>query len=422
MSWQLETSMELNLYSWVILLFMLGFKILDTWGEALNVKRLDGTIPGDFQDTVDAEDYSKLVNYTHANTRLDWVSRWLGLMLVLLFWFLGGFGVVYEWVAGFGWHEVWAGCLFFAVLYLLQMMVDLPFDWFHTFKVEEKFGFNRTDTKTFVLDRIKGLGLALVLGVPLLAMVLWFFSSAGELGWLWGWMAFSAVSFALAYVAPTWLLPLFNKFEPMEQGSLRQSIEDLAQEQEFPLTDISVMDGSKRSTKSNAFFTGFGKRKRIALFDNLMERHEDSEILGVLAHEIGHYRLGHIKKMMVISVLQTGVMFFLAGWFMQSEGLHAAFGISEVHVYTGLVFFSLLFTPLSRLLSLGVLALSRKHEFEADAFAAKATGETEPMVDALKKLTKDNLGMLSPHPLYVWLNDSHPPMVERIEALKNIAR
>jgi len=410
--------MEQNLYFWVILLFMLGFKVLDTWVEALNVRRLNGEIPEEFKDTVDTDDYSKLVAYTHANTRLDWISRWLGLALVLLFWLLGGFGVVYDWVNTFGWPEVWTGCLFFALLYLLQMIVDLPFDWVHTFKVEEKFGFNRTDLKTFMMDRVKGLGLAFILGVPLMAMVLWFFGSTGELGWLWGWVAFSVVSFALAYVAPTWLLPLFNKFEPMEQGELRTAIEDLAKEQKFPLDDISVMDGSKRSTKSNAFFTGFGKRKRIALFDNLMERHDDPEILGVLAHEIGHYRLGHIKKMMVISVLQTGVMFFLAGWFIRSEGLHAAFGISEVHVYTGLVFFSMLFTPLSRLLSLGVLALSRKHEFEADAFAATATGEIEPMAMALKKLTKDNLGILSPHPFYVWLNDSHPPMVERIAALR----
>lgn len=410
--------MEWNEFFWVILLFMVGFKVLDTWVEALNVQRLNGEVPEVFSDTVDSEDYAKLVDYTHANTRLDWVARAVGLVTVLLFWFLGGFAYVHEWVTGFGWHEVWAGCLFFAVLYLLQMVMDLPFDWFHTFKVEEKFGFNRTDTRTFVLDRIKGLGLAVVLGVPLLAMILWFFGSAGDWGWLWGWLAFSGISLVLAYVAPTWLLPLFNKFKPMEPGALRAAIEDLAQEQEFPLDDISIMDGSKRSTKSNAFFTGFGKRKRIALFDNLMERHEDSEILGVLAHEIGHYRLGHIKKMMVISVLQTGVMFFLAGWFMRSEGLHAAFGIQDVHVYTGLVFFSLLFSPVSRLLSLGVLALSRAHEFEADAFAAQATGATGPMVDALKKLTRDNLGMLSPHPLYVWLNDSHPPMAERIEALR----
>jgi len=413
--------MELNIYFWTILLFMVGFKLVDTWVESLNLSRLNDKVPDVFGDTVDGEDYAKLVAYTHANTRLDWMARGVGLFAILGFWLLGGFVCVYEWVSSLGWPEVWAGCLFFGVLYLLQMLVGLPFDWIHTFKVEEKFGFNRTDVKTFVLDRLKGLGLALLLGVPLLAMVLWFLGSTGAWGWLWGWMAFSVVSFVLAYIAPTWLLPLFNKFEPMEQGDLRTAIEDLAQSQQFPLNDISVMDGSKRSTKSNAFFTGFGKRKRIALFDNLMERHEDSEILGVLAHEIGHYRLGHIKKMMVISVLQTGVMFFLAGWFMQSEGLHAAFGIAEVHVYTGLVFFSMLFSPLSRLLSLGVLALSRMHEFEADAFAAQATGETEPMVDALKKLTKDNLGLLSPHPLYVWLNHSHPPMVERIEALKNIS-
>ncbi len=412
--------MEANGYFWVILLFMVGFKVLDTWVEVLNVKRLKGGVPEVFDDTVDAKDYEKLVAYTHANNQLDWVSRWVGLIALLLFWFMGGFANAHEWVASLGWPEVWTGCLYFAVLYLLQMILGLPFDLIHTFQIEEKFGFNRTDVKTFVVDRLKGLGLALVLGVPLMAMVLWFFGSAGTLGWLWGWLAFSAVSFALAYIAPTWLLPLFNKFEPMEQGELRTAIEDLAKSQEFPLDDISVMDGSKRSTKSNAFFTGFGKRKRIALFDNLMEQHSDQEILGVLAHEIGHYRCGHIKKMMVISVIQTGVMFFLAGWFMRSAGLHEAFGISEVHVYTGLVFFSLLFSPLSRLLSLGVLALSRKHEFEADAFAAKATGESQPMIMALKKLTKDNLVILSPHPFYVLLNDSHPPMVERIEALSQV--
>lgn len=412
--------MEANTYFWIILVFMLGFKALDTYAEWLNLKRLDHGIPEVFQDTIDTADYAKLVDYTHANTRFGWISRLIELIALLVFWFFGGFAFVYHLVSQLGWPEVWAGCLFFAVLYLLHLIIDLPFDWVQTFKIEEKFGFNRTDTKTFFTDRIKGLALALVLGVPLIAMVLWFFGTAGTMGWLWGWIAFSAVSFALAYVAPTWLLPLFNKFEPMQQGKLRTAIEELAKAQKFPLDDISVMDGSKRSTKSNAFFTGFGKRKRIALFDNLMERHEDNEILGVLAHEIGHYRLGHIKKMMLISVIQTGVMFFLAGWFMQSEGLHAAFGINEVHVYTGLVFFSLLFTPLSRLLSLGVLKLSRRHEFEADAFAAEATGDSQSMETALKKLTKDNLVILSPHPFYVWLNDSHPPMTERIEALRRL--
>lgn len=411
---------EANIYFWIIFGFLLGFKILDTWVEKLNLGNLKGEVPEVFRDRIDGDTYKNLVEYTRVNTRFDWVSRWVRFVILLAFWLAGGFVWLQGAVDGIGWPEIWTGCCFFAVLFLLQSSIDFPFDWVETFRIEERFGFNRTDVKTFVLDRIKAIGLAAVLGIPILAMVLWFFSSAGEWGWLWAWLAFSAVSFALSYVAPHWLLPLFHKFEPLKEGALRKSIEDLADRESFPLTDISVMDGSRRSTKSNAFFTGFGKRKRIALFDTLMEQHDDKEVLAVLAHEIGHYRCGHIKKMMILSFLQTGVLFFLAGWFIQSEGLHAAFGLESVHIYTGLVFFSLLFNPLSRGLSLGLLHLSRVHEFEADAFARRAVGEGESLALALKKLTRDNLVVLRPHPLYVLLNDSHPPMIERLEALSRV--
>ncbi|MCB1087853.1 MAG: M48 family metallopeptidase, partial [Verrucomicrobiae bacterium] len=227
--------------------------------------------------------------------------------------------------------------------------------------------------------------------------------------------------FFLSYIGPAWIMPLFNRFTPLEEGELRSAIAELANRCRFGLRDVLVMDGSKRSTKSNAFFTGFGKNKRIALFDTLIARHTTAELVAVLAHEIGHYQRRHIFKGMALGIASTGVLFFLLGLVMENRGLFAAFGVAETSVYLSLVFFGFLVQPLNHLLSVLGNIWSRRWEYEADAYAAEATGDSESMVTALKKLSKDNLSNLTPHPFHVFLNYSHPPVLKRIEALRGEA-
>ncbi|MEX2363156.1 MAG: M48 family metallopeptidase, partial [Balneolaceae bacterium] len=226
----------------------------------------------------------------------------------------------------------------------------------------------------------------------------------------------------MQYVAPTWIMPLFNKFTPLEEGELRKAIENYTEKVNFSIQGLYVIDGSRRSSKSNAFFTGFGKNKRVALYDTLIENHTNQELVAVLAHEIGHYKKKHIIKGMVTSILQTGVMFFLLSVFLSAEGLFEAFYMEQMSVYAGLIFFGMLYAPIEMILSIFMQMLSRKHEFEADSFAAETTGQPEDMVSTLKKLSKDNLSNLTPHWFYVFLNYSHPPVLERIREIRNPAK
>lgn len=296
----------------------------------------------------------------------------------------------------------------------------MPFSIYSTFVIEERFGFNKTTVKTFVMDIAKGLLLSILLGAPLLALVIAFFEFGGTWAWLYAWLGVTAFSLIMQYIAPTWIMPIFNKFEPLEEGELRTAIETYAESVDFPLQDVFVMDGSKRSSKSNAFFTGFGKNKRIALFDTLIENHTTDELVAVLAHEIGHYKKNHITKNMAISIVSTGVMFALLSVFLQVPALFDAFYMDQMSVYAGLLFFGLLYSPIETILGIVMQVLSRKHEYEADEFAARTIEKSEEMVNVLKKLSKDNLSNLTPHPFYVFLNYSHPPVLQRIRAIRSI--
>ena len=304
-------------------------------------------------------------------------------------------------------------------------MVSLPFDLYHTFVLEERFGFNKTTPATYFADQVKSHLLTAILGGGSVALILWIFLAIPN-AWVWAWLSFTAISLALTYLAPSFLLPIFNKFTPLEDGELNRAIKAMAKKCEFPLTEISVMDGSKRSSKSNAFFTGFGKRKKIALFDTLIESQTTDELVGVLAHEIGHFQKKHIVQRMVISVVQTAVIFFLLGLATDPASafggqLYAAFGISpdsKAATAAGLVLFMIVFKPVSRVLAVAMNILSRKHEFEADEYAALNQGTPDHLISALKKLSANNLSNLTPHPLEVFLDHSHPPVLVRIQALQ----
>ncbi len=397
---------------------------LDFISSMLNLKALDPKLPEEFKGVYDEEKYAKSQEYTRVSERYGVITSIYSLTLLLVFWFAGGFGWLDQTLRGMGWSETVTGLSFIGALFLGSTLMNLPFQIYDTFVIEEKFGFNKTTPKTFAVDQIKGLVLAMVLGAPLLALVLWIFVSVAN-AWLWAWLAFTAFQLLMMYLAPTFILPLFNKFEPMEDGELKSRIQEMAKKCEFPLTEIHVMDGSKRSTKSNAFFTGFGKRKKIALFDTLIENHGTDELLGVLAHEIGHFKKKHIIQRMGFSILQTAVVFFLLGLVTDQNSpfareLFDAFGVSQISTYAGLVFFMLLFSPVSRVLGVLGNLNSRKHEFEADAYAAEAQGTPEHLIKGLKKLAADNLSNLTPHPFPVFLDYSHPPMLVRIKALRKV--
>ncbi|MCG8687563.1 MAG: M48 family metallopeptidase, partial [Desulfobacterales bacterium] len=300
-------------------------------------------------------------------------------------------------------------------------LISLPFDLYATFVIEERFGFNKTRPLMFIMDRIKSLILFLALGTPLLALILWFFETSGPLAWLFCWGAATLFILAVQYVVPTWIMPLFNRFTPLEDGPLKAAIMRYARSIDFSLTQIFIMDGSRRSTKANAFFTGFGKNRRIVLFDTLVRQHEVDELVSVLAHEMGHFKRKHILKRMGLGILQTGCIFYLVSLCISQEVLFRVFFVEQMSVYAGLVFFGILFAPADMLISILMQISSRKDEYEADRFAAETLPGGGPLIRALKKLSAHNLSNLTPHPFYVFLNYSHPPVLERIRALADTA-
>ncbi len=408
----------MNKYAIIILIALVGDYLLGLFADRLNLKNQTAMPPAEFSDLVDEKSYRKNRDYLRANTVLGQSSSAVSLMVTLGFWFAGGFNLVDQWCRSLSDNLLLSGLLFIALLLLGNTLLALPFSLYSTFVIEERFGFNRTDWKTFVMDRIKVIFLVLVLGTPLLAGIIWFFQSAGELAWFYAWLVTAIFTLSIQLIAPTWIMPLFNKFTPLPEGDLKDTLLSYGRQVDFPLDKVYVVDGSKRSGKGNAFFTGFGQRRRVALYDTLIKQHSVAELLAVLAHEIGHYKKRHILTMTTIAILHQAIIFFLLGWFIKQPALYQAFFMEHASIAAGLIFASLLFTPVEMILNPLFQALSRHHEFQADAFAARTTGKPETMIQALKKLGHDNLANLTPHPLYVFLHYSHPPLLARINALR----
>ena len=411
-----------NFMSVIILLGIFALWNLELVATLLNLKAFPEAVPQPLSDLMDAEKLGKARSYLQVNARFGILQSTVSLVVLLIFWAVGGFGWLDQYTRSISLSPVLAGLLFLTLLILGQSLISLPFSVYDTFVIEQKFGFNRSSVGTFIMDRLKGALLAAVIGLPLAAAVLWIFGNVAY-AWLWAWAVVTAFQLILTYLAPSLIMPLFNKFTPMPEGDLKNGIEALGESCGFPLTGVFVMDGSKRSSKANAFFTGLGKRKKIALFDTLVEKSSQPEILGVLAHEIGHFRCGHIKQRLVVGILQTAVIFFLLGLATDPDGKFArvlfdAFGVQQISPQVGLVLFSILLEPVSKMLGVLANAWSRRHEFEADAYAAAATGDGTALGEALKKMTADHLSHPSPAPLRVWLDYSHPPLLQRLEALQ----
>ena len=406
----------MNPYAVVILTALLAEYALNLVSDSLNLRHLQPELPEEFRDTFDEEEYERAQEYTRTRTRFGWVSSTFGLAVLLVFWFAGGFEWLDTIVRGWGFGAIVTGLCYIGLLVLGRGALSLPFSLYSTFGIEERFGFNETTPKTFALDLLKSIGLGIAIGGPLLAAILWFFQSTGPYGWVYAWIVVTAVMLLLQFFAPRYLMPIFNDFEPLEDGELRESILAYADRVDFPVNEVYVMDGSRRSNKANAFFTGFGANRRIVLFDTLVEQLSENELLAVVAHEMGHYKLHHIPQRIAISVIQTGVLFLLLSVFLQVDGLFQAFYVDQPAVYTGLLFFGLLYSPVDLLLSIPLNAWSRRHEFQADRFAVDTTNQAGALVGGLKRLAETNLSNLTPHPLTVTLNYSHPPLLQRIDA------
>jgi STE24 endopeptidase len=404
---------------WFVFLLgsVVGLFVLETVSVLLNLKQLGQALPEELRDVFSEEDFAQSQAYSRESARHDLISSGVRLAVFLGFWLAGGFGWVQQLVSGWSPFPILQGLAGISLLHVASTLLGLPFDWYDTFRIEAKYGFNKTTPGVFLADLVKGLVLGGVIGLPVLALLLWLFGTFPG-AWLWAWLAVTVLVLALQYLAPRYLMPIFNKFAPLEDGSLKTAIHALSEKCAFPVKELFVIDGSRRSTKGNAFFAGFGNNKRIALYDTLIEKHPQPELLAVLAHEIGHYKRGHIVQRLIVAVLQLAVLFLLMGTVLGNAGLHAAFGLPAPVLWLGFVFFTILFEPAQTVLGILSGLWSRKHEYEADAYAAGATGGAADMIAALKRLARDTLSNLTPHPLTVFLHYSHPPMVQRLAALR----
>jgi len=411
----------MNIYQIIIVSALLGGAFVDFIADMLNLRRLSPQLPDEFKDVHDSASYARSQEYTRVNTRFGWISSAFSLLILFVFWGMGGFAALHYWLDGMGWHMVPTGLLYIGVLVMARTFLSLPFKIYSTFVIEGRFGFNLTTPKTFVLDILKSLLVGLIIGVPLLATVLFLFDRAGEWAWIYAWAVATVIMLFVQFIAPRWIMPLFNEFKPLEDKELKEKIEKMAKAARFPFQEISVMDGSRRSSKSNAFFAGFGRNRRIALFDTLIDNHTKDEVVAVLAHEIGHFRKKHIPLNIILGIVHSGILFYLLSVFLQHQGLFEAFHITDAQpVYAGMIFFSLLYKPIEMILSVLLGMLSRRCEYAADNFAAELTNKGETLAEALKKLSRNNLSNLTPHPFYVFLNYSHPPILERIRFLKKL--
>ncbi|MCF8030830.1 MAG: M48 family metallopeptidase [Desulfohalobiaceae bacterium] len=400
--------------------FLLFYFLLHNLALRLNARSASKELPPEFRGTYDAAEYARSQEYTRAQSRLDTASSTVNTFFLVGFILLGGFAWLETAVSALQAPWLVQGLVFLGSFAAIFELLNLPLELASVFGLEERYGFNRTTAATFVLDKLKTYGLTAVIGAVAASGILLFFRAFPQFGWLLAWAFLALFMLLLQYVGPNWILPLFNRFTPLEEGPLREAIKDTARKTGFDLEGISVMDGSKRSNKSNAFFTGLGRKKRIVLFDTLINRHTPAELSAVLAHEIGHFKLKHIWKKTFLGLAQTGIILFLLSLVLHYKTLYTAFGLNGTPIYAGLLFFAILYSPVNLLVSLATNALSRCYEYEADKFAAKAIQRPRDLSSALKRLARDNLSNLTPHRLYVCLEYSHPPILERLRHLNGL--
>ena len=387
--------------------------------EYLNSKRYGAPIPEELEDVYDKEKYKKSMAYKKVNYRFAILTGIFSLTVILLMLFYSGFAFADDLVRNVTQNPILIALLFFGLLMFASDLINIPFSVYDTFVIEERFGFNKTTVKTFILDKIKSWMLGIIIGGGILAVIVWFYTLTGKNFWIFAWILISAFTIFMYMFYSNLIVPLFNKQTPLEEGELRNAITEFSDKAGFKLKNIFVIDGSKRSTKANAYFTGLGARKRIVLYDTLINDLEKDEIVGVLAHEVGHYKKKHTVTGVILSIIQNGVILFILSLFVGSPVLSEALDASVPSFHIGLIAFGILYSPLSLVLGIGMNVMSRKNEYQADRYASEMF-RPQPLVDALKKLSRKNLSNLTPHPVYVFFHYSHPPLYHRVKALLGI--
>lgn len=404
---------------YIIIGIILFEYILERVLDYLNSTYWSNEIPDELKGIYDAEKYKKSQEYEKVTTRFSIFSSTLSLVVLLVLLFTGGFAWLDNYVRQFTDNPIWMAILFFGIFGLAADLLSTPLSIYSTFVIEEKFGFNKTTPKTFILDKLKGWVLGAIIGGGLLALVVWIYETTGSWFWIIAWGVVGVFTIFMTMFYSNVIVPLFNKQTPLEEGELRTSIVAFASKVKFKLKNIFVMDGSKRSTKANAYFSGLGAKKRIVLFDTLIKDQTTDELVGVLAHEIGHYKKKHTLTGTIISLLQTGLTLYILSLFIGNPVLSQALGATEGSFHMGILAFGLLYSPLSLLLGLLMNIISRKNEFAADRYAGE-NFNPKPLQDALKKLSVNHLSNLHPHPAYVFFHYSHPPLLQRLQALDKI--
>ena len=403
----------------IILLILIAFNyIFSTLLEYINDRNWKDAIPKSLRDFYKKDKYLKAKNYKKINGKLSFFSSTISFLITISLLFFGIYGKVSDYFM-INYQNIFIqSSLFFISFYALNQIVSIPFQYYSTFSIEAKFGFNKTTLKTFVLDKMKGMFLTLIIGGVLLYVAILLYSKINNGFWIYLWLGLSIFTLLIQMFYTTLIVPLFNKLTPLENGSLKNKIENYSKKIGYSLSNIFVIDGSKRSTKANAFFSGIGPKKTIALFDTLLENHTEEELVAVLAHEVGHYKKNHIFQGLVLTIIQIGLMTYLLELCLNNSELINSLGGEIISFHLGLIVFSMLFSPIGLLIGIFMNILSRKNEYEADKFA-KETYNGEDLELALKKLSVDNLSNIYPHPFYVFVHYSHPPLIKRLEALNS---
>ena len=403
----------------LIIVLIVGDYLLERILDYLNTKHMSAELPDELQGIYDADSYRKSQEYQKEKQRFGMLTSTFSFILILVMLFADGFALLDQLVREITGNQVLMAVLFFGILGLAADILSTPFSVYHTFVIEEKYGFNKTGPVTFVTDKLKGWLIGGLIGGGILALITWIYTLSEEWFWLIAWGAIAVFTIFMSMFYSNIIVPLFNKQRPLEEGELRGAIEDFADKVGFKLKDIYVIDGSKRSSKANAYFTGLGPKKRIVLFDTLIEKHSVEELTAILAHEIGHYKLKHTREGLILSLLQMGVMLFVLNLFISSPALSEALGAESSSFHMGILTFGLLYSPISLLIGLLMNARSRKNEYAADRFAGKRY-DPDALMLALKKLSTDHLSNLQPHPAYVKFYYSHPPLLQRLKALRRM--
>lgn len=405
-----------TLFYVIIAIISINF-IIDKILDALNAKHYKDKIPDELNDVYEPDAYEKSMEYKLVNYKFGVWSSLFSFVLTIAFLVLDGFEYVDEIARSYSDNAIVVALIFFGIIMIASDIISTPFGYYKTFVIEERFGFNKTTKRTFITDKLKSLLMMVVIGGGILALIVWFYQTTQEHFWLYTWAVIIAFTIVMNMFYAKLIVPLFNKQTPLENGSLRDKISDYAASVGFSLKNIFVIDGSKRSTKANAYFSGFGREKRITLYDTLVNDLNEEEIVAVLAHEVGHYKRKHIIFNLFTSILLTGLTLYILSIFVSNPLLSNAIGVSIPSFHAGLIAFGLLYSPISEITGLIMNYISRVFEYQADNYA-KSTYKAEPLISGLKKLSKNSLSNLTPHPAYVFMHYSHPTLLERIQNLK----